>query len=120
VVKIPRGKATESGDGDEPVGEEKTATGCSWDLGYCLSVHKFQGSEIPWAIIVGDEYPGAKRLCDRAWIYTAISRAKHRCILIGKKTTFDGMCRKQSLAARKTLLKERILLEQAKLQLANL
>lgn len=120
VVKIPRGKATESGDGNEPIGEEKTATGCSWDLGYCLSVHKFQGSEIPWAIIIGDEYPGAKRLCDRAWIYTAISRAKSRCTLIGKKTTFDGMCRKQMIAARKTLLKERILLERAKLELAEL
>lgn len=120
VIKIPRGKATEAGDGDEPVDEEKTATGCSWDLGYCLSTHKSQGSEWPWVIVLGDEYPGAKRVCSREWLYTAISRAKQRCVLVGKKSTFDGYCRRVALGQRKTLLKERILLEQAKLELATL
>lgn len=119
VIKISRGKATEAGEGDEPVDEERTATGCTWELGYALSVHKSQGSEWPQAIVMGDEYPGAKMVCSREWLYTAISRAKQRCVLIGRKATFDAMCRRVALGQRKTLLKERILLERAKTILAG-
>lgn len=119
VVRIPRGRAAEQEDG-EPLAEDKTATGCSWDLGYCLSTHKSQGSEWPRVIVLGDEYPGAKRLCSREWIFTAISRAKQRCVLVGRKSTFDGMCRKAVLGQRKTFLRERILLERAKRELTLL
>ncbi len=125
IIKIPRGKAVDASDSDShegnaPLDGDKPATGCSWELGYCLSVHKFQGSESEWAIVLGDEYPGAKMVCDRAWCYTAISRAKKRCVMIGRKSTFDSMCRRQSLAGRKTLLKEQILLNLAKAELASM
>lgn len=122
VVKILRGKATESDrEGDAPLDDDsKSSTGSTWELGYCLSVHKFQGSEIPRAIVLGDDYPGARNVCDRSWLYTAISRGKKRCVLVGRRATFDGMCRKQSLKDRKTLLKERILLNVAKLELATI
>lgn len=121
VIKIPRGKATEAdGDDDAPLDDSKTSTGCTWDLGYCLSVHKSQGSEWKRAIIVGDEYPGARRVCSREWLYTGISRAKERCTLVGRRSTFDAMCRRLALGDRKTLLKERILLETAKLELLSI
>ena len=110
VIKIPRGK---SGGGDN-------STGCSWDLGYALSVHKSQGSEWPIVIVALDEYPGARRICDRSWIYTAISRAKDSCVLVGKKSTADSMCRRQNILNRKTFLRERILLNQAKMELVEL
>jgi exodeoxyribonuclease V alpha subunit len=110
VIKIPRGK---SGGGEN-------STGCSWDLGYALSVHKSQGSEWPVVVVVLDEYPGARRICDRSWIYTAISRAKDSCILVGKKSTADSMCRRQSILNRKTFLRERILLNAAKRELVEL
>lgn len=102
LIRVPRGKA-ESGDG-----EEKSSTGCSWDLAYALSVHKSQGSEFPVVIVALDEYPGARRICDRSWLYTSISRAKDKCFLVGKKATADAMCRRVAIWKRKTFLKERI------------
>ncbi len=108
VIKVPRGKSDEK------------STGCNWDLGYALSVHKSQGSEWPIVLVALDEYPGARRICDRSWIYTAISRARDRCFLMGKKSTADSMCRRQNILSRKTFLRERILLNSAKRELVEL
>lgn len=119
VIRVPRGQSAEPEELEiEESSEERT--GCSWELGYCLSVHKSQGSEWGWSIVLGDEYPGAKMVCSREWLYTGLSRAKQRCVLIGKRATFDAMCRRIALADRKTLLKERILLNVAKLELATI
>jgi exodeoxyribonuclease V alpha subunit len=126
IVRIPLGKrsqdGTEDGDGDLRTEDEDkaTGTGCSWDLGYALSCHKAQGAEFPICIVMLDEYPGAKMVCSREWLYTAISRARDKCLLIGKKSVADAFCRKIALGKRKTLLKERILLEIGKRELAEL
>jgi len=95
VVRIPRGE-----------GKEGNETGCAWELGYVISVHKSQGSEWPILVVMLDSYPGAVMLCDRHWIYTAISRAKELGILIGKKTVAENMCRKSHMWKRKTFLCE--------------
>ena len=123
VIKIPRGAAkkveeeeeaeSQSGDEDERQ-EATTGTGCSWDLGYALSVHKAQGSEWPITYVILDDYAGARRVCSRSWIYTALSRAKQFCHLIGMKATADSMCTRLDIWKRKTLLKELILAEKAK------
>jgi len=81
--------------------------GCQWDLAYAITVHKAQGSEFPVAIVMIDD--AAKRVCDRAWMYTAISRAKQQCILIGSKATAVRMCSKFKLNDRKTFLKKGIM-----------
>ncbi len=123
TVLIPRGKAVEPDDveaSEDGGDQETTGTGCSWELGYALSVHKSQGSEWPVVIVMIDDYAGARMVCSREWIYTAISRAKELCVLIGNRETANGMCRRVALGKRKTLLKERILLEQARLALADL
>ena len=104
-VRIPRGKRDkEEGQSDG----DNNDTGCCFQLGYALSVHKSQGSEFPVSIIVIDPYPGARRLCDKHWIYTAISRAKDYCITIGQKAHALEMCRKSHMWQRKTFLRERI------------
>lgn len=102
LVVIPHGKQKES-DGENG---EKGSAG-SWDLGYAITVHKSQGSEWPNVIVMLDEYPGAKMVASRNWIYTAISRAKEMCLMIGKKSTADAMVRRDGLR-RKTFLAERI------------
>lgn len=121
TIKIPRGKEKES-DGDEAGqgDDDRPATGCSWDLGYGLSCHKSQGSEFPVVIVLIDDYPGARMVCDRSWIYTAISRAKSRCVLVGKKGTADRFCRKTKIWDRKTFLKELIRLKKAQKELVEL
>jgi hypothetical protein len=106
-IVVPRGKPA-SEDGEE------SATGCNWDLAYALTCHKLQGSEVPVAIVILDDYAGARRVCDRSWLYTAISRAKRNCYLIGRRHVADAMCRKNSINQRKTLLRERIQLTMAK------
>lgn len=59
-------------------------------LGYCCTVHKVQGSQYDDIIVIID------RMHDFQWsnkdaiklLYTAISRAKNRCILVGNKIQF--------------------------------
>ncbi len=130
LIRIPRGKqeTTENDNGNDgpstmPADQNDTASqGAvgSWDLGYALSVHKSQGSEWPVVITVLDPSPGAKMVCSREWIYTAISRAKLRQELVGMKYTADSMVRRVSLDKRKTLLKELIGLEVAKLRMGEI
>jgi len=110
TVRIYRGQR----DNDEQ------GTGCAWDLAYAISVHKSQGSEWPVVIIMLDEYPGARMVCSREWIYTAISRAKQLCILIGKLSTAYRFAKVPRLAERKTLLKERIQRDQCERIVAEL
>lgn len=112
VVKVPLGKSDIT-DGDQQTDnatdDESTGTGCNWDLGYALSVHKFQGSEVPISIEILDEYPGARMVCSREWLYTGISRAKKLCVAIGKKETAYAMLKRKALDKRKTFLRELIL-----------
>jgi ATP-dependent exoDNAse (exonuclease V) alpha subunit len=98
LVMVPRGKAARD-DSDE-----SESTGCSWDLGYALSVHKYQGSEQKYVFGMLDTYPGARMVCDRSWIYTLISRAKDRCVLIGTADTAERFCRTQKVNQRRTFL----------------
>jgi exodeoxyribonuclease V alpha subunit len=126
TIRIPRGKANSENsneqpdDGDGGNSDKSTGTGCSWDLGYALSVHKSQGSEWPVVLVMLDDYAGAKMVCSREWLYTALSRAKEVCVMIGQRQTADSMCRRIALDKRKTLLKERILLVSAQDSLADL
>ncbi len=117
TVRVPRGKYDADADG-EPTSDERGGvdndkdddrapqTGCAWDLAYALSVHKSQGSEFPVVIVMLDDYPGAKRVCDRAWLYTATSRAKKLCVLIGQEATARRMVRINRIMERKTFLRE--------------
>jgi hypothetical protein len=47
-------------------------------------------------------------LCDRCWIYTALSRAETLAITIGQRDVLDGMCQKSHIWNRKTFLVEAI------------
>lgn len=92
---------------DEGNGPAKSGIGV-WDLGYALSVHKSQGSEWRRVLTILDPYPGARMICDRAWIYTAISRAQEQSILIGSNSLADRFCRVAKIESRKTFLRELI------------
>jgi ATP-dependent exoDNAse (exonuclease V) alpha subunit len=109
VVSIPIKKsntdATDEAD-DEPA--KQTGTKSNWDLGYALSVHKSQGSEWPVVIVALDGYAGAKMICDRAWLYTAISRGKQVVHLVGPAELAERFCVTQKIAERKTFLADRI------------
>ncbi len=86
--------------------ESGDSSGCTFDLGYAVSCHKAQGSEWPYVAVVLDAFPGARRICDRSWIYTAISRAKQHCALFGTMLTARDMCKRNKIQERKTFLAE--------------
>ena len=77
-----------------------------WDLGYAISCHKSQGSSWPVVVILLDGSRAANMICDRHWIYTAISRAEQRCYLLGPKSQIETMARKSKMWERKTFLVE--------------
>ena len=99
-IRIPMGRPRE--------GEEEEGAGCDFDLGYAITCHKSQGSEWPCVIVLADPSPGARRVCTREWIYTAISRASQLCITIGKESVLQQMVARVSLEKRKTFLVEEI------------
>lgn len=125
VVRVPRtpvyARSADAGQEDDGSGDgqlDKTGTGCAWDLAYAVTYHSSQGSEFPWAIVVGSKRD--VRMGCRELVYTGISRAKQQCRLVGTKSTFDAMCKRVALNERKTLLREQVLLERAKRALATL
>jgi exodeoxyribonuclease V alpha subunit len=50
-------------------------------LAYAFSIHKSQGSEYPAVVVV--LHPSAWRLLERRLLYTAITRARRLCLLVG-------------------------------------
>lgn len=101
------GAGGEEGEAAENT-EGKTSTGCSWEHAYTISSHKSQGSEWPVIIVMLDDHNAARMTCSRQWLFTAISRGKGFCVLIGTKERADEMCRRDALFQRKTFLRERI------------
>lgn len=88
------------------------------DLAYSMSVHKSQGSEYKCIIL-----PLMKehRNLDRNLIYTAITRAKCECTVIGEDLVIQKACKLQSSWARDTFLCEEMQFYLAKARyLANL
>jgi exodeoxyribonuclease V alpha subunit len=77
-------------------------------LGYCLTVHKSQGSEWPVVVVVIDDSWGGQSVMGREWIYTALSRARCLCITIGNLARVRQAIASPALEARKTLLAEQI------------
>jgi ATP-dependent exoDNAse (exonuclease V) alpha subunit len=51
-----------------------------------------------------DDSGGASRVCTREWLYTAISRFKRHCTLIGRDSTAQAMVNRTALDKRKTFL----------------
>lgn len=98
LAVIPHGRRKEGG--------EEAATG-DWDLAYAISCHKSQGSEWPVVIVMADESGGARFVGTREWVTTAISRAKKYCVVVGKRGTMQGFCRRSGLWNRKTFLVEK-------------
>ena len=75
-----------------------------FDFGYAITVHKSQGSQWPVIIIALDSSFAGGMVCDRHWIYTAISRAVRRCYILGNESQIQGMIRKSNMWNRKTML----------------
>lgn len=83
-----------------PYGETATLK-----LAYAISVHKAQGCEVP--VVVGVCHRSHSRMLNRPLLYTAITRARNSCVLVGDGGALemavrrdDGGGRYSGLAAR--------------------
>ena len=74
--------------------------------GFIISIHKSQGSEFELVVIpICNSY---KRMLYRKLIYTAITRAKRKLIIIGDPQAFIYSINNSSEYVRRTALLERI------------
>lgn len=75
--------------------------------GYIISIHKAQGSEFDTVVIpICKDY---KRMLYKKLVYTGITRAKNKLIMLGELDTFKYSIKNDIEILRKTSLKEKLL-----------
>jgi exodeoxyribonuclease V alpha subunit len=75
-------------------------------LAYAISVHKAQGCEVP--VVVGVCHRSHARMLTRPLIYTAITRARGSCVLVGDPAALETAVRRDDSGARNSALAERL------------
>ena len=73
-------------------------------LSYALTIHKVQGME--YDIVVIPMTFSHFIMHNTKLIYTAVTRAKHRCMIIGESGAFESACKKFEVTRRDTVLLE--------------
>jgi exodeoxyribonuclease V alpha subunit len=76
-------------------------------LAYCLTIHKTQGMEYDTAIIpiTYTHYI----MHNTKLLYTAITRAKSMCYVVGEKEAFQSACKKIDITKRETVIADLLL-----------
>lgn len=75
-------------------------------LAYCMSVHKSQGSEYP--VVILPLVAGHHIMLQRNLLYTAVTRAKERVILLGSKAALNTALGNDRTKRRYSLLAQRL------------
>jgi exodeoxyribonuclease V alpha subunit len=91
----------EGGELAIPYGETATLR-----LAYAISVHKAQGCEVP--VVVSVCHRSHSRMLTRPLLYTAITRARRSCVLIGDRAALDSAVRRDEGGGRHSGLAERL------------
>ena len=79
--------------------------GCSFDLGYAVTVHKAQGSE--WRrVIAAMPSRSESKIVSREWLYTSLSRAQEACTLVGQQEVLKALVERPYIDRRQTHLVE--------------
>ncbi len=84
-----------------PYGETATLR-----LAYAISVHKAQGCEVP--VVVGVCHRSHSRMLTRPLLYTAVTRARRSCVLIGDRASLAAAVRRDDAGTRYSGLAERL------------
>ncbi len=75
-------------------------------LAYALTTHKYQGSEIPWALVLC--HSTHTRMLTRTWLYTSITRAKRGVVLVGDRVGVERAVKNALDAKRNSGLVDRL------------
>lgn len=73
-------------------------------LAYALTIHKTQGSEFR-NVIIPMSYSHFIMLNNKL-LYTAVTRAKEKCIIIGESYAFISACKRKDVVIRDTVMKQ--------------
>jgi exodeoxyribonuclease V alpha subunit len=84
-----------------PYGETATLR-----LAYAISVHKAQGCEVP--VVVGVCHRSHSRMLTRPLLYTAITRARNSCVLVGDPGALEAAVRRDDSGGRHSGLADRL------------
>jgi exodeoxyribonuclease V alpha subunit len=84
-----------------PYGETATLR-----LAYAISVHKAQGCEVP--VVVGVCHRSHSRMLTRPLLYTAITRARSSCVLVGDPAALAAAVRRDDSGGRHSGLADRL------------
>ena len=76
------------------------------ELAYAVTVHKSQGSE--YRVVVMPVFSGPPMLLTRNLLYTAVTRAKELCVLVGLSDYLNRMVDNNRITARCTALARRL------------
>lgn len=93
----------ESDDGPLKIPYESTAT---LRLAYAISVHKAQGCEVP--IVIAVCHRSHARMLTRPLLYTAITRARRTCVLVGDLGVLATAVQRDDGGDRHSALAERL------------
>lgn len=74
------------------------------NLSYALSIHKVQGMEYERVVIIMSF--SHHIMLNTKLLYTALTRAKRHCILIGESGAFESACRRLEHTKRSTVIQE--------------
>ena len=75
-------------------------------LAYAISVHKAQGCEVP--VVVGVCHRSHSRMLNRPLLYTAITRARNSCVLVGDHASLASAVGRDDSGGRHSGLAERL------------
>src|SRR5215218_7440453 len=75
-------------------------------LAYAISVHKAQGCEVP--VVVAVCHRSHSRMLNRPLLYTAITRARSSCVLVGDQAVLAAAVRRDDSGGRHSGLAERL------------
>jgi exodeoxyribonuclease V alpha subunit len=89
--------------GSLPIPYGETAT---LRLAYAISVHKAQGCEVP--VVVGVCHRSHSRMLTRPLLYTAITRARSSCVLVGEQAALASAIRRGESGERHSGLANRL------------
>uniref|UniRef100_A0A6M3K3K8 Putative ATPase domain containing protein n=1 Tax=viral metagenome TaxID=1070528 RepID=A0A6M3K3K8_9ZZZZ len=76
-------------------------------LGYCITCHRFQGSEAP--VVIVPVHSGFNFFITRPWLYTALSRGQSIVITVGEFSAIKKAIDTEMPLHRKTMLMEKLL-----------
>ncbi len=67
-------------------------------MAYVVTCHKMQGGEAPFIVVICHQ--AHKRMLTREWLYTAITRASERCVILYTRMGLSAAVNKQVIKGR--------------------